>query len=466
MPRILIIDNEPAMRRIVGSNLQSAGYEITEAGGAVEGKHRILAEDFDAVFVDQRMPDGEGIDVVGCARDADATLSVVMLTAVATVELAVEAMRRGAFDFLTKPFEPEQLLSAAQRAVERTALLRENDRLRREMQELEGSTDIFGSSPGIKLVLDTISRVAPTGATVLILGETGTGKELVARAIHNHSQRSGKPFVPVNCAAFTESLLETELFGHEKGAFTGADRSRPGLFEAANDGTLFLDEVGEMALTAQAKLLRVLTDGQVLRVGSTQPRQVSVRVLVATHRDLAAMVAEGRFRQDLYYRLAVVPIAIPPLRERLEDIPVLCETLSRQVARELKSAQRPLSPEAIALLKSYEFPGNVRELRNIIERAYILSSANILGVESLAIPRRFTTSAPSPLRCLSCPSLQTLPRDFELPEFLEQLEKALIDNVLAGTGGAQAEAARRLGVSRSVLAYKLAKYAAKSAGPG
>ena len=240
-----------------------------------------------------------------CAREADPTLSVVMLTAVATVELAVDAMRRGAFDFLTKPFETDQLISAAQRAAERTALLRENHRLKREVEELEGSTEIFGSSPAIKAVRDTILHVAPTHATVLILGETGTGKELVARAIHNHSARAAKPFLPVNCAAFTESLLESELFGHEKGAFTGAERSRQGLFEAADEGTLFLDEIGEMAFTAQARLLRVLTDGQIMRVGSTHLRKVSVRVLVATHRDLAAMVAEGRFRQDLYYRLAV-----------------------------------------------------------------------------------------------------------------------------------------------------------------
>ena len=462
MAKVLIVDNEPHMRRILASNLVRAGHEITEAEGALEGKRRILAEYFDVAFVDQRMPDGEGLDVLACARDADATLSVVMLTAMATVELAVEAMRSGAFDFLTKPFEPERLLSATQRAAEHTALLRENRRLKREVEQLEGSTEIYGSSPAMRSVRETIARVAPTNATVLILGETGTGKELVARAIHNHSPRTAKPFVPVNCAAFTESLLESELFGHEKGAFTGAERSRAGLFEAANEGTLFLDEVGEMPFAAQAKLLRVLTDGHIMRVGSTQLRKLAVRVLVATHRDLLAMVADGRFRQDLYYRLAVVPISIPPLRERVEDLAALFETLSRQVSCDLKVPQRSISPEALAYLKSYEFPGNVRELRNLIERAYILSGAGSFQPESFAIPGNSGFVRLGPERCAACPALQDLPAGFNLPQFLEQLEKTLIERVLAAVGGTQAEAARRLGLSRSVLSYKVTKYGARA----
>lgn len=468
MHRILIVEDEPGMRRILSANLTRAGYQLAEAAGVGEGKARILDDHFDAVFVDQRMPDGEGLDVVRCARDSDATLSVVMLTALATIELAVEAMRQGAFDFLTKPFAPDVLLAVAQRACERTALLRENDRLRREVEQLEGSGEIYGFSPAIRAMRATIARVAPTNATVLITGETGTGKELVARAIHSQSPRSARPFVPVNCAAFTETLLESELFGHEKGAFTGADRSRQGLFEAANEGTLFLDEVGEMSLTAQAKLLRVLTDGRILRVGSTQLRNVDVRVLVATHRDLPALVDSGRFRQDLYYRLAVVPIMIPPLRDRSGDIPILCERLSQLVARELKVPQRQFSQEALSMLRGYSFPGNVRELRNLIERAYILSGSDKLAPSSFASP----TAAPemtAPLvdtatACANCHVLKHTPEGFQLPGFLEQIEKKLIENMLAESGGTQAEAARRLGLSRSVLSYKLAKYGVRSDG--
>jgi DNA-binding NtrC family response regulator len=461
MARILIVDDEAHMRRIVAVNLAGAGHEVTEARDVDEGRRRILAEDFQAVFVDQKMPGGEGLDIVASARQADPTLSVVMLTAMATVELAVEAMRRGAFDFLTKPFAPDVLLSVAQRACERTALLRENRRLKQEVEELEGGGDIYGSSAAIAALRTTIARVAPTHATVLITGETGTGKELVARAIHKNSPRADKPFVAVNCAAFTESLLESELFGHEKGAFTGAERSRQGLFEAANEGTLFLDEAGEMSLTAQAKLLRVLTDGKITRVGSTQPRPVSVRVLVATHRDLLAMSRDGHFRQDLYYRLAVVPIAIPPLRERTDDIPILCEVLSEQVARTLKVPRRRILPEALRNLKSYPFPGNVRELRNVIERAYILSSGETLGPECFAV-QGAGASAGLPFRCLNCPQLKETPEGFDVAQFLEDVEKTVIVNALAAAGGTQAEAARKLGLSRSVLSYKIAKYGVRN----
>ena len=467
MPRILIIEDEPQMRWILTANLGRAGYEVAEAASVSEGKARIFADHFDAVLVDQSLPDGEGLNVVSSAHSFDSTLSVVMLTAAASIELAVAAIRQGAFEFLAKPFEPDVLLSITQRACEHTTLLRENLRLRREVEKLEGSGEICGSSPGMKAVRAIIARVAPTQATVLITGETGTGKELVARAIHNQSPRASKPFMPVNCAAFTESLLESELFGHEKGAFTGADRIRQGLFEAANGGTLFLDEIGEMSLTAQARLLRVLTDGHIVRVGSTRLIRVDVRVLVATHRDLPAMIAEGRFRQDLYYRLAVVPITIPPLRERAEDIPVLCEWLSRQVALELKVPQRHCAPDAVCCLRNYTFPGNVRELRNLIERAYILSRGESLDHGCL---RAFggadaASQRPSSANCATCPALKGLPEDFQISTFLEEVEQAVIANMLAATDGAQAEAARRLGLSRSVLSYKLAKYGFRGAGP-
>jgi len=386
MGRILIADDEPHMRRVLAVNLRQQQHVVKESAGVREARQSILAEDFDVIITDQKMPDGEGLEVLAVALEADPTISVVVITAFATVELAVESMRQGAFDFITKPFQPEVVLATVRRALERTRLLRENDLLKGAMVRLEGSSEILESA-AMQVVRQMIGRVAPTGATVLITGETGTGKELVARAIHKSGPRASKPFVPVNCAAFAETLLESELFGHEKGAFTGADRARQGLFEAANEGTLFLDEVAEMSPAAQAKLLRVLTDGQVVRIGTTQPRKVDVRLLAATHRDLLHRVHEGLFREDLFYRLAVVPIPIPPLRQRQEDIPGLCDLFLNQVALDLKLPRRRLSREALAKLQRYDFPGNVRELRNLIERASILSATDPIREESFHCPR-------------------------------------------------------------------------------
>src|ERR1700674_1680935 len=279
MGQILIVDDEPHLRRILISNLKQEHHEVIEAAGVNDARGALSEHTFDAVITDQKMADGEGLDVLAAAHEADPALSVVFLTAFATIELAVESMRRGAFDFITKPFVPEVLLASAVRAVEHTRLLRENGRLREAVIRLEGSSEIMGSSPAIRELREKIARVARSNATVLITGETGTGKELVARAIHRSSSRASKPLVAVNCAAFTETLLESELFGHERGAFTGADRMREGLFEAAHEGTLFLDEAGDMSMAAQASLLRVLTEGLVPRIGSTKPRQVDVRLI-------------------------------------------------------------------------------------------------------------------------------------------------------------------------------------------
>jgi DNA-binding NtrC family response regulator len=370
----------------LASNLRQDKHEIWEACGVVEARRCLSDHDYDMVFTDQRMPDGEGLAVLAAAREADPALSVIFLTAVASIELAVESMRHGAFDFLPKPSEPEVVRATARRACERTRLLRENELLKDTVVRLEGTSDIHGESAAIREVREKIGRVASTNATVLISGETGTGKELVARAIHRSGARVSKPFVAVNCAAFTETLLESELFGHEKGSFTGADRARQGLFEAAHEGTLFLDEAGEMSLAGQAKLLRILVDGQLLRVGSTRPRIVDVRVLVATHRNLEQRVREGLFREDLFYRLAVVPIELPPLRDRREDIPGLCEIFSRQVSLELKLPRRKITFSAIERLKLYDFPGNLRELKNLIERAYILSRSGEIGVDDFPMP--------------------------------------------------------------------------------
>lgn len=461
MGRILIIDDEPNMRRILASNLRLDQHQLWEAAGVEEAQRSLAANDFDVVITDQKMPDGEGLTVLAAAHESDPTLPVIFLTAVATIELAVESMRRGAFDFVTKPFEPEVVRATVRRACERTRLMRENILLKDAVVRLEGTSEIYGESPAMHEVRDRIARVAPTHATVLITGETGTGKEVVARAIHRNSPRAPKPFVAVNCAAFTETLLESELFGHEKGAFTGADRQRLGLFEAAHEGTLLLDEAGEMSLAAQAKLLRVLTDGQVLRVGSTRPRRVDVRVLVATHRNLEQRVKDGQFREDLFYRLAVVPIHLPPLRDRRDDIAGLSDVFCHQVATELKMPRRRLSSEALQKLQQYRFPGNLRELKNLIERAYILSSSQEIGADDLPISQREVVASGNGGvhgAGLSIPFADS----FDLTGVLERAEKELIVRTLTSTHGAQAEAARRMGLSRSALAYKLTKYGIRS----
>ena len=374
MGRILIVDNEASMRLILASNLRQDQHELWEASGVQEAQRTLAANDFDVVVTDQKMPDGEGLAVLASAREVDPTIPVILLIAAAAIELTAESVWEGAFDFLTKPFQPEVVRATVRRACERTRLLRENILLKDTVVRLEGASEIYGESEAVRDVRDRIARVAPTNAIVLITGETGTGKELAARAIHRNSPRASKLFVAVNCAGLPETLLESELFGHEKGAFTGADRQRQGLFEAAHEGTLFLDEAGEMSLAVQAKLLRVLTDGQLLRVGSTRPRPVDVRVLVATNRNLEQRVKEGLFRQDLFYRLAVAPIHLPPLRGRIDDIGGLSDILCQQVATELKMPRRHLSAPAVEKLRQYRFPGNLRELRNLIERAYILTS--------------------------------------------------------------------------------------------
>jgi len=457
MGRVLIVDDEPHMHKILASNLEPDRHVISHAAGVEEARQAIASNQYDAILTDQKMPDGGGLEVLATAHETDPNVSVIFLTAVATLELAVESMRKGAFDFLAKPFAPDVLRAAIQRACDHTKLLRENSLLKATVGRLEGSSEIFGETALMREVREKIARVAPTPATVLITGETGTGKELVARAIHRQSPRSSKPFLAANCAALTETLLESELFGHERGAFTGADRSRLGLFEAAHEGTLFLDEVAEMSPAAQAKLLRVLTDGQVMRIGSVKTRAVDVRVLAATHRDLQQRVREGLFREDLYYRLAVVPIPIPPLRERPGDISTLCELFLAQTTRELKMQRRRLSPQALERLQTYEFPGNIRELRNLIERAVILSSGEEIGAEHFPLARSVAAYG-NGHGSANMNWMETLPQSFDLRNLLSSVEKKLIERTLESTRGAQAEAARRLGLSRSDLSYKLLKY--------
>src|SRR5215471_319674 len=455
MGSILLVDDEVYMRRILATHLRQDQHRILEARGVEEAQRILAANDFDVVITDQRMPDGDGLTVLASAYESDPTVPVILLTAVASIELAVDSIRKGAFDFLTKPFQPEVVRATVHRACERASLLRENIFLKEAVVRLEGASEIYGKSSVMNSVRERIARVAPTNVTVLITGETGTGKELVARAIHQNSPRASKQFIAVNCAAFTESLLESELFGHEKGAFTGADRLRQGLFEVAHEGTLLLDEAGEMSMAAQSKVLRILTDGQLMRVGSTRTRRVDVRVLVATHRNLEERVREGLFREDLFYRLAVVPIHLPSLRDRRDDIPGLCELFCREVATQLKIPRRKLSPTALQKLQQYCFPGNLRELRNLIERAFILSNNEEIGPNDLPLAREEAIKDDGvQVDQLSIP----LGDIFDLTEVLEKAEKDLIVRTLNSTRGAQAEAARRMGLSRSALAYKLTKY--------
>lgn len=449
MAKILIVDDEANMRRILSLILQEDKHEIVEAEGVKTAISLLSSNSFDLVITDKKMLDGDGIEIVNYCHENDTTLPVVMLTAFATVELAVETMQAGAFDFISKPFVPEVVKAIAKRATERTKLVRENVLLREEAKRFAFADEILGESQTIRHLKEKIAKVAPTNATVLITGETGTGKELVARAIHKGSLRKNENFLAVNCAAVSEQLLESELFGHEKGSFTGADKAKQGLFEAAHKGTLFLDEAGEMSLNLQAKLLRVLNDGQILRVGAVTPRTVNVRIIVATHRDLQERVDEGLFREDLYYRLAVVPLHVASLRERREDIPILVEYLLKITSQELKIQQRKISTEAIEKLKGYDFKGNIRELKNLIERANILAIGNEITADDFYLQNSDKKDNNQ---------LPDLSEVIELPKVLEKIERELIQKALLKTEGKQSEAARNLGISRSDIAYKIKKY--------
>ena len=449
MVRVLVVEDEPNMRKLISLHLRADGHSLVPVGTVRDGLAALETQDFDVILIDQKLPDGAGIEILESLSQGGSATSVIVLTAFGTVELAVETMRKGAFDFLTKPFAADNLKAVVTRAARHTLLRRENMLLRNAVGTLEGDAEICGGGEKVTRLKALIRRVGPTEATVLITGETGTGKELVARALHKMSARAAKPLISVNCAAFSETLLESELFGHEKGSFTGADRVRYGLFETAHQGTLFLDEAGEMSPAAQAKLLRVLAEGKITRVGSTVSRDVDVRVLVATHRNLLKEVERGRFRQDLYYRLAIVPIEVPPLRERSEDVPLLADYLLQQVGSDLKMPTRRLHADALAELLNYSFPGNIRELRNLLERACILTSGS--EITSFDLPA-IAKVASSPV----------FPDEFNLRTLLADWEREAIVQTLGKTKGGKAEAARRLGLSKSDITYKLAKYGISS----
>jgi two-component system NtrC family response regulator len=441
--RILVVDDEPAQRELVAGFLARRGFEVSQADGGRAALARFKQQPFDVVLTDQRMPDLSGLDVLEGVRALSPETAVIVMTAYGTIETAVGAIKAGAADYLTKPLNLDELLHRIHRVSERQRLLSENRELRLALAGRHRVEGIIGESGPMQEALSLVRRVAPSDATVLIRGESGTGKELIARAIHHASPRAGGPLVKLNCAALAESLLEAELFGHEKGAFTGAIATRKGRFELADGGTLFLDEIGDLPPHTQVKLLRVLQEREFERVGSSRPISVNVRLLAATHRNLEALVREGRLREDLYYRINVVTVALPPLRERRDDLPLLIDHFARVFAEKNAKPIQGLTREARDILLRYDYPGNVRELENLVERAVVLTRDDVIGVADLPVTLR--DPAPEPERA-------------GLEAAVEALERRMIGDALARAGGVQTRAADRLGISERVLRYKLKKY--------
>ena len=444
MAALLVVDDEASARAGLALLLRQRGHRVVEADGVTAGAKRISEDVFDVVITDLRMPDGDGLDVLRAVKAQAADTEVILLTAYAGWESAKEAIRLGALDYFEKGREPDELYHRIDKALAEQALRRENETLRQQLSERYGIAGPIAQSPAMTTVLDLVERVAPTDATLLIQGESGTGKELIAQAVHQASPRAPRPFVAVNCGAVPEALLESELFGHVRGAFTGAIASKLGLFEEAHGGTLFLDEVGEMPAALQVKLLRVLQSGEFRRLGATQALTTDVRVLAATNRDLVEMVRQGMFRDDLFYRLNVIRVVVPPLRERREDIPALAEHFLARSAGKLNRELR-LSAEAVERLLRYPWPGNVRELENAIESATILARGATVSPDDL--PPHVAAGlelGPSP----------ALPRQITLAE----AERIHILQTLERFGGNHSSAAEALGIGRTTLWRKLKEY--------
>ncbi|HTA94108.1 MAG TPA: sigma-54 dependent transcriptional regulator [Polyangiaceae bacterium] len=450
--KLLIVEDEPGLRQMLEILFRREGYTVVAAPGcraALEaiGQH---PQPFPVVLSDLAMPDGSGLDVLAAAKARHSATEVILITAHSTVENAIGAMRHGAYDFVAKPFDATELAALVGKALEKQALALENQRLRARVSELN-DTEVLGRSSAMRGVLDLVQRIANMRTTVLITGESGTGKERVARAVHDASDRRQKPFLVVNCGALPEALMESELFGHEKGAFTGAQSKHLGLFREANGGTVLLDEVGELPANLQVKLLRVLQERSVRAVGATQETPIDVRVLAATNRDVEADVSAGKFRQDLYYRLNVIRIELPPLRERREDIPILAERFMRRFADEMSKEVNGFTPDAIRALQAYAFPGNVRELENMLERAVALAGSRVIGLGDFPQELSGTAGAPGGT-LLDLPELGC-----NLDEVVNEVERRLITASLERTGGVRTAAAKLLGISFRSMRYRLAK---------
>ena len=454
MNRILVVDDEKSMRDFLTIMLKKEGYEVTTAKSGGDAIKVILAEIFDLVITDVKMPHVGGIEVLKAVKDVSPETIVIMITAFGTAESAVEAMKLGAYDYITKPFKVEEIKLVLQKALERYSLRRENILLRREIESRAGFENFIGKSTPMESVFSLIRQVAESYSTVLITGESGTGKELVARAIHANSTRKNGPFVTVNCGALPESLLESELFGYMKGSFTGAVSNKQGLFEAANGGSVFLDEISATTPALQIKLLRVLQEREFKRVGGTADISVDVRVIVASNRNLMDEVAKGAFREDLYYRLNVIPISLPPLRDRKEDIPLLFDFFLKKYSRDHK--KKIMTPEAMKHFMNsygnYRWPGNVRELENMVERLIILASDNTIHPEN--IPDMVQDVRP----CSELTPSDIPDEGVDLETIMGNLEKSLLQKALEKAGGVKTEAAKLLGLTFRSFRHRLQKY--------
>ena len=459
-PHLLVVDDEAGIREMLTIVFQKDGYRVTTARGCAEALAHLDGEEPDLVLTDLKMPDGSGFDVLKKVKDAHRDTPVVVITAYSSTKTAIDALKQGAYDYIAKPFDVDELKLVVARALERKRLVEENVALK-ERAEGKGLGPVVGVSRKMRALFDLVARIGKTTSTVLITGESGTGKELVARAIHTASSRSGHAFISINCGAMPENLLESELFGHERGAFTGAVKEKKGLFHEAEGGTLFLDEIGETSLTMQVKLLRSLQERVVRRVGGNTEEPIDVRIICATNKDLQKKVSEGTFREDLYYRINVIPVALPPLRERRDDIAPLVKHFLKKVSTDQGVAEKRITTEAMRLLESYAWPGNVRELENLIERTVALESSDVITSGSL--PEAFLHPA-------GLPSTSTL-EGFDLPvdgldleTYLEWLGKRLMQQALERTGGVQIRAAALLRMSERSFRYYAKKYGIKREG--
>jgi two-component system, NtrC family, response regulator AtoC len=447
---VLIIDDEPGLRQTVSLILADEGYEVHTASDGEEGLARALEVQPDIILCDVRMPRLTGLEFLEKYRAANGNAMVIVMTAYGGMEMAIQAMKKGAYDYLQKPFSPDQVVLTLKKAEERETLRREVSRLREEVGIDRRYREIVVKSPAMTKALEVAAKVAKHPSPVLITGESGTGKELVARLIHDESDRARGPFIPVNCGAIPENLLESELFGYTKGAFTGADRDKPGLFEAASGGTLLLDEIGDMPVTLQVKLLRVLQESEIRRLGDTRTRTVDVRLVASTNKDLDEEVRLGDFRRDLFYRIAVVPIHLVPLRQRRDEIPLLVHHFIEQYNRKLKLDIRGIEADAMRVLLDYPWPGNVRELENTVERALVLSDGPKIKVEDLP------TNITNPIVALDSPDLPD--DELSVKKHSAVLEKRLIQQALERTGGNKTRAADLLELSSRALLYKIREY--------